>query len=318
MLNRRILRIKVFKVLYSYAENRSLTLPEALETLDASCESTRSLYLYLLSIVVPLTREAKRLVDAARGKFNPTEEDLNPSMNFVQNGLAPMLEEDPELGKLLSRRKLDWDQEDSLIHGLYASIQEKPWFREYQALASRTLADDVKLFKNIFMEEFEDNPAVEAAVEDRSIFWKDELAYALNVVLHSLDEIARTGRWELPALYQSDTLKARGRENVESDRDFSRRLLTAAFGKFDEYNARVAGSVTRFDRDRLFTTDIVIIALGLAEAEHFPGIPVRATINEYVEIAKYYSTPKSSRFVNGLLDRLIRESEAAEKIHSLN
>ena len=318
MLNRRILRIKVFKVLYSYAENRSLTLEEALKTLDSSCESTRELYLYLLSIVVPLTKEAARLVEAARGKFNPTEEDLNPAMNFVQNGLSPLLEQDPEFGKLLSRAKLDWDQEDSLIHSLYASIQAKPWFQKYQMLQNRTLKDDVKLFKNIFTEEFEDNPAVEAAVEDRSIFWRDELAYALGAVLHSLDDIARTGRWELPALYQSDALKARGKENVDSDRDFSRRLLTAAFGKFDEYYAKVANSVTRFDRDRLFTTDIVIIALGLAEAEHFPEIPVRATINEYVEIAKYYSTPKSSRFVNGLLDRLIRESEAAEKAHSLN
>ena len=318
MLNRRILRIKVFKVLYSYAENRSLTLPEALDALDASCEATRDLYLYLLSIVIPLTGEAARLIEAARGKFNPTEEDLNPQMNFARNGLATLLEQDPDFGKLLSRRKLDWDQEDSLIHGLYASIIDKPWFKDYQALPAPALKDDVKLFKNIFMDEFEDNPAVEAAVEDRSIYWRDELAYALNAVLRSLDDIARLGRWELPPLYQSDALKARGMENVDSDRDFARRLLTAAFGNFDSYSAKVAESVTRFDRDRLFTTDIVIIALGLAEAEHFPEIPVKATINEYVEIAKYYSTPKSSRFVNGLLDRLIRESEAAGKAHSLN
>ena len=318
MLNRRILRIKVFKVLYSYAENRSLSLPEALEALDSSCEATRDLYLYLLSIVGPLTGEAARLIEAARGKFNPTEADLNPQMNFAQNRLAVLLEQDPDFGKLLSRRKLDWDQEDSLIHSLYASIIDKPWFKDYQALPAPTLKDDVKLFKNIFTEEFEDNPAVEAAVEDRSIYWKDELAYALNAVLRSLDDIARLGRWELPPLYQSDTLKARGMENVDSDRDFARRLLTAAFGNFEAYSGKVAASVTGFDRDRLFTTDTVIIALGLAEAEHFPEIPVRATINEYVEIAKYYSTPKSSRFVNGLLDRLIRESEAAGKAHSLN
>lgn len=314
MLNRRILRIKVFKVLYSYAENRSLTLEEAMASLEASCEATRDLYLLLLSIAGPLTAQARRLVDAAMGKFNPTEADLNPSMNFVNNGLAPLLSEDPDFTKLISKRHLEWDQEDSLIRNLYNSIEGKDWFKAYQALPARSLKDDAALFRHIFTEEFEDNPAVEAVLEERSLYWKDELAYALNCVLHSLDDIARTGRWTLPPLYNSDMLVERGVADADSDRDFSRRLLTAAFGRYEEYSAKVAESVTRFDRDRLFTTDIVLIALGLAEAEHFPEIPVKATINEYVEIAKYYSTPKSAGFVNGLLDRLIRESMEAGKI----
>ena len=94
-----------------------------------------------------------------------------------------------------------------------------------------------------------------------------------------------------------------------------KRLLTAAFGRFAEYYDKVAGSVRGWDRDRLFTTDIVLIAMGLAEAETFPEIPVKVTINEYVEISKFYSTPKSRSFVNGLLDRLIKESEAEGRVH---
>ena len=133
MLNRRILRIKVFKVLYSYAENRSLSLEDAMASLDASCEATRDLYLLLLAIAGPLTAQAQRLVDAARTKFNPTEEDLNPSMNFVGNGLAPLLAEDPDFRKLVSRKHLEWDQEDSLIRNLYNSIEGKDWFKAYQA-----------------------------------------------------------------------------------------------------------------------------------------------------------------------------------------
>ena len=176
-----------------------------------------------------------------------------------------------------------------------------------------SLAQDVRLFKKVFENEFEDNDALWQILEDRSIYWTDDLPYALTHVIRSLDEIAATGRWEFPPLYQSDILAAKGKP-VDSDRDFVRRLLTAAFGRFGEYYDKVAGSVRGWDRDRLFTTDIVLIAMGLAEAETFPEIPVKVTINEYVEISKYYSTPKSRSFVNGLLDRLIKESAAEGRV----
>ena len=273
MLNRRILRIKAFKVLYSYAENRSMTLNEALSALDISCEATRDLYLLMLSIVSPLTAEAARRAEAASHKFNPTEEELHPNLKFVHNALAPLLAEDPDFQKLLERKKLSWDQDDALVNQLYEAIVTRPYYAAYLADPEISLAQDVRIFKKI-----------------------------------------RTGRWELPPLYQSDILAAQGK-SVDSDSLFVKRLLTAAFGRFTEYYDKVAGSVRGWDRDRLFTTDIVLIAMGLAEAETFPEIPVKVTINEYVEISKFYSTPKSRSFVNGLLDRLIKESEAEGRIH---
>jgi N utilization substance protein B len=115
-------------------------------------------------------------------------------------------------------------------------------------------------------------------------------------------------------LYQSDILASQGKP-VDSDSAFIKRLLTVAFGRFAEYYDKVAGSVRGWDRDRLFTTDIVLIAMGLAEAEAFPEIPLKVTINEYVDISKYYSTPKSGSFVNGLLDRLIKESIAEGRVN---
>ena len=123
MLNRRILRIKAFKVLYSYAENRTLTLNEALSALDISCEATRDLYLLMLSIAGPLTAEAARRAEAASHKFNPTEEELHPNLKFVHNALAPLLREDPDFQKLLERKKLSWDQDDAW------RIRKSPWRR---------------------------------------------------------------------------------------------------------------------------------------------------------------------------------------------
>ena len=313
MLNRRILRIKAFKVLYSYAENRTMTLQEALSELDTSCEATRDLYLYLLSIAGPLTAEAARRTEAARNKFNPTEEELHPNLKFVSNALAPLLAEDPDFQKLLERKKLSWDQDDALVHDLYERVKTRPYYAAYMADPEISLAQDVRIFKKIFETEFEDDDALWQILEDRSIYWTDDLPYALTHVIRSLDGIAETGRWEFPPLYQSDILAAKGKP-VDSDRDFVRRLLTAAFGRFGEYFDKVAGSVRGWDRDRLFTTDIVLIAMGLAEAETFPEIPVKVTINEYVEISKYYSTPKSRSFVNGLLDRLIKESAAEGRV----
>lgn len=309
MLNRRILRVKAFKVLYSYAENPDQSLKEVLAALDTSCQASRDLYLYMLAVIPALTREASRRIEAARGKFNPTEEDLHPNLKFVRNGISALLEQDPDFQRILGQKKLSWEQSDAFIHSLYESLKTRPYYAGYMADEKQTLPGDAALWKQVFQEEFEDNEALAAILEDASILWTDELPYILNVCIGSLEEMARTGRWNVPPLYQSEVLSARGKK-VDDDRAFVRALVSAAYGRFAEYNALVAGSVSKWDRDRLYTTDIVLIALGLAEAETFPEIPVRVSINEYVEISKYYSTPKSHGFVNGLLDRLVKERMA--------
>ena len=316
MLNRRILRIKAFKELYAYAQDPQKTLKAALSDLEASMEATRELYLLMLSIVCPLTEEAAKRIEAARGKFNPTEEDLHPNMKFARNALATLLGEDPDFQKLLEKKKLSWDQYDVLLHDLYESVKSKPWYQVYMAKPGTSLGEDVRLFKHIFEEEFEDNEALAAILEDLNIRWTDDLGYVLGFIIKDLDEIARRQRWELPPLYNSDLLIRQGRK-ADSDERFVKILLQTAFGNFKEYEARIAASVSRWDSDRLYTTDVVLIALGLAEAQAFPEIPLRVSINEYVEISKFYSTPKSGSFVNGLLDRLIKEYAAEGKINKI-
>ena len=306
MLNRRILRVKAFKVLYAYAENPDLSLKEALSSLDASCEATRDLYLYMMAAIPALTAEAARRIEAARGKFNPTEEDLHPRMKFVQNGVSALLEKDPDFARLLEKKKISWANNDALVNSLYETLKTREYFQKYLTEETSSLQEDVRLWQRIYQEEFEDNEALAAILEDSSIFWADELAYVLGTCIRSLEEIGRTGRWNLPPLYQSDILAAQGKP-ADSDRDFVHKLVTASYGRYAEYSALVAGSVSKWDQDRLYTTDTVLIVMGLTEAETFPEIPVKVSINEYVEISKYYSTPKSRGFVNGLLDRLIKE-----------
>ena len=304
MLNRRILRIKVFKVLYGSVLAGGRTLAEAEAGLDASCEATRDLYVFMLGIVPPLTRVARERLESARKKFNPTEEERNPNMKFADNALAVLLDEDPDFAKAFSKRKFSWEQYDLFLKKIYSSIVQKDYYRKYMESGTSSLAEDCRLFTRIFEEEFTDSVELEQILEDMSIWWNDDLAYSLTYCCRTLETLARGGRWELPPLYQSDMKKD---AKMESDRLFAHRLLQNAFAGRQRYSEMISGSVSNWDQDRIVSTDMALIITGLAEAENFPTIPVRVTINEYVEISKYYGTPKSSIFVNGLLDRLIQK-----------
>ena len=295
MLNRRILRIKAFKVLYSYAENPSMSLKEAQAQLEMSCRATRSLYLFMLSIIPALTEEARARIDAARSKFNPTEEEKHPNLKFVENAIAPLLSEDPDFQKAVSREKLSWDQYDVLLRNLYDSIRGKSYYSKYMASQERSLAED----------------DLEDILEDLSIYWNDDLAYALTCCCRTLDSFVAGERWSLPPLYQSEMA---GREGMDSDKRFVTELLRAAYCNYGTFYDKIAASVPKWDKDRLFVIDMVLIICGLAEAKAFPEIPVKVTINEYVDISKYYSTPKSRSFVNGILDGIIQEMLASGEI----
>lgn len=311
MLNRRILRIKAFKVLYSYAENRTQTLRDVESQLEISCQSTRDLYLFMLAIIKPLTDEAKNRIEAARNKFNPSEEERNPNLKFVENAIAPALAEDPDFKKLISKTKLSWEQYDMLLRKLYDSIRTKKYYADYMASPERSIQEDAKLFIRIFEEEFVDNADLEDILEDLSIYWIDDLAYALTCCCKTIEGIAKGERWTLPPLYLSEMSKTPG---MDSDKAFVTKLIRAAYLGYDKYYEKISQAVPKWDKDRLFIIDIVLIICGLAEAQTFPEIPVKVTINEFVDISKFYSTPKSRSFVNGLLDNIIQQMIAEGEI----
>ena len=304
MLNRRILRIKAFKVLYGSVLAGNTSLAQAEQQLESSCEATRDLYVYMLGIVSPLTQIARERIEAARAKFNPTEEEKNPNTKFVENQLALLLDKDADFQKVFNKKKFAWGQYDLFLKKVLASVMEKDYYQEYMASPERSLAEDCKLFTRIYEEEFVDSEELEKILEDKSLYWNDDLAYSLTWCCKSLKSFAKGESWSLIPLYQSDMLQG---ADVESDRAFVRKLLQSAFAGYEKYSAMVADSVSGWEKDRLFSTDVVLIAMGLAEAAAFPTIPVKVTMNEYVEISKFYGTPKSRSFVNGLLDVLIQK-----------
>lgn len=304
MLNRRILRIKAFKVLYGSMMAGNVSLAEAEAVLDESCEATRDLYLFMLGIVSPLTRVAGEKIEAAKNKFNPTDEERNPNMKFARNRLAVLLDGDPDFTKMLKKKKFSWDQYDLFLKKIFTAVSGRKYFADYMAGTEQSLAEDCRLFIKIFEKEFVDSEELEKILEDMSIYWNDDLAYSLTFVCRTLESLAKGERWSLPALYMSDLVPG---PEKESDKLFVRRLLRSAFAGYQKYSEMVSESVSNWDRERIVSTDMALIVMGLAEAVTFPTIPVKVTINEYVEISKFYGTPKSRIFVNGLLDRLIQK-----------
>ena len=304
MLNRRILRIKAFKVLYSSVLSGNMSLAQAESQLDVACEAARDLYIYMLGIVSPLTKIARERIEAAKSKFNPTEEERNPNMKFADNALARLLDEDVDFQKLFNKKKYSWSEYDLLLKKIMTSVTTKDYYAEYMASEGTSLKEDCRLFTRIFEEEFVDSDELEQILEEKSLYWNDDLAYSLTWCCNTFKSLAKGERWSLPPLYQSDLLKGDG---VESDKLFVRKLLQAAFAGYEKYSAMVAESVAGWEKDRLFSTDVILIVMGLAEAATFQTIPVKVTINEYVEISKFFGTQKSRSFVNGLLDRLIQQ-----------
>lgn len=311
MLNRRILRIKAFKTLYGSVLSGNMSLAQAEAQLEASCEAARDLYVYMLGIVSPLTQIAREKMEAVKAKFNPTEEEKNPNTKFVENSLAKLLDEDVDFQKIMTKKKFSWQQYDLFLKKVYASIIEKDYYKAYMASSERSLKEDCALFTKIYEEEFVDSQELEQILEDKSLYWNDDLAYSLTWCCKTLKTFVKGESWSLIPLYQSEMLKGEG---VESDKLFVRRLLQSAFAGYEKYSAMIAEAVSGWEKERLFSTDVVLISMGLAEAATFPTIPVKVTLNEYVEISKFYGTPKSRSFVNGLLDRLIQGMAANGEI----
>ena len=311
MLNRRILRIKAFKVLYSNVIAENMSLAQAQSQLDIACEATRDLYMYMLGIISPLTKIARERIESAKLKFNPTAEELNPNMKFADNALAKLFESDVNFQKLLAKKKLSWDQYDILLKKVMTSVASKEYFAEYMASPKTSLKEDCRLFTRIFEEEFVDSEDLERILEDKSIHWNDDLAYALTWCCKTLKSIEKGESWKMPPLYQSDLISG---PDVESDQAFVRKLMQSAFAGYERYFSMISESVTGWEKERLFSTDVTLIVLGLAEACSVPTLPLKVTINEYVEISKFYGTQKSRSFVNGILDRLIQSLTDEGKI----
>lgn len=303
MINRRLIRVKVFKILFGRVNSESGSLSGAVNDLLTSCEKSLELYYFILSLPVAVKKVAEGKIEAGLKKYQPSAEEANPNMRFVQNALIAKLEENEELIKFCEKRGLNWNEHSSLVKKLYASMVASEYFGEYMNAEVSDFASDAALVSRFFEEELEDNDELHSILEDLSLFWTDDLEYVVNVITKKIGTLKQNSRLAHPALF----LK-------EDDREYAIKLLENSLINYQNYVNLMATYIHNWEPERLAATDIALIVLGIAEAISFPDIPVKVTINEYVELSKFYSTPNSKVFVNGILDKIITGLTAEGKV----
>ncbi|MBD5232498.1 MAG: transcription antitermination protein NusB [Bacteroidales bacterium] len=277
-------------------------IDDALRTLKHSLDMARELYLRLLLLPIELTELQARNLEAARNKYVVTDHDLNPNMRFVDNEFVKALEADPEIAALLADGKYSWIAGDPrLLASLLKLVTQSDEYRAYMEASSTDFAGDCEFWRRMFKYTILPSDELAEAMEDKSVFWNDDLDIIGTFVLKTVRRFAEGQPQPVLAMYKD-----------REDATFGRDLFTAAVRGKEEYRALVDNVLNKdsWDSDRLAFMDVVICITAIAEILNFPKIPVNVSINEYIEIAKAYSTSKSGFFINGLLGAIVNRLHA--------
>lgn len=306
MISRRLIRIKVFKVFFSSIKSESNSFIAAEKELLRSCDKTLELYYFLMSLPYALKKVANERIEVGLKKYHPTEEEANPNYRFVNNRVISILEYDPDIIPFCQKRGLNWQEHSSFVKKLYTQLQSRDYFLNYMNSLEDSFENDLRFIISFFENELEDSSELETIIEDANLFWTDDLAFVLNVIISKIALLKESSK----KVYHPEVFLK------DEDRDFALRLLNVSMMRYNEYLDLISQYILNWEVDRLASTDVILIIMGIVEAVAFPNIPIKVTINEYVEISKYYSTQNSKTFVNGILDKVLAtllESGGIEK-----
>ena len=303
MISRRLIRIKIFQLLFSKMAEESGSISAAETELLHCFEKTRDLYFLLLSLPLALQQAALSKIEGGLQKFHPSPEEAKPNRRFVDNACIGAIADDKKRQTYVEKRGLNWVEEGVFVRKLLADIQTRPYYQEYMALPQTDFEKDKALVAAIFEAELEDHDTLYELLEDKSLYWADDLGYVLGLILQRLSALQAGSEFAHPDLFKSP-----------EDKRYALSLLGHAMLHYEEYLNLIRQAVINWEVDRIAATDIVLIVLGISEVLSCPTIPVKVSINEMVELSKYYSTPNSRVFVNGLLDKIIQELKAQGKV----
>ena len=305
MFSRRFLRIKVVKALYAHQTGAADTVAIEEKELLKGLDKDYDLYHYVLSLISEVKRYAEERIELARNKHLPTAEDLNPNLKFVTNEVVARIEADAELDHILAIRKLGWAAYPELIKHLYVKMTESEYYKAYMASEGRSFAEDRRLVEEFYIQTVQDDEMLCSILEENSLTWGDAIDFVLIMVLRTLGGM-KASQEQLPLQPQFKS---------DEDRAFVRRLFAEAVVGYKENLATVEQFTKNWDVERIAVMDNVIMTTALAELLNFDSIPVKVTLDEYIEIAKYYSTMGSSTFINGILDKIVEQLTAEGKIN---
>ena len=263
------------------------------------------LYNYLLLLMVEVTKQANKRLNAAKNKLVPTKEELFPNTKFVENRFIAQLEVNKQLLEFSNNQKKTWENEADFVKTLCDKILESDIYKEYMASETSSYEEDRELWRKLYKNIIFNNIELDQVLEDQSLYWNDDKEIVDTFVLKTIkrfDEKNGAKQELLPEFKD------------EEDQDFARRLFRRTILNADYYRHLISENTKNWDLDRVAFMDVVIMQIALAEILSFPNIPVSVSLNEYVEIAKLYSTPKSGGFINGTLDGIVNSLKKENKL----
>ena len=296
MINREIIRIKIVQLTYAYYQNGNKNIDSAEKELFFSLSKAYDLYNYLLMLIVAITREGRRRLEIAQSKAK-REGRKEPSTKFAFNRFAVQLEENKQLQEFEETQKRSWDDEPEFVGKMFELIEQSQLYKEYIEDTEDNYATDRELWRRIYRTFIQENEDLDQLLEELSLYWNDDKEVVDTFVLKTIKrfEEKNGARQDLLPEYDSD-----------EEKDYARRLFRATILNADEYQRMMSESSRNWDFSRLAYMDVIIMQIALAEMLTFPSIPVSVTINEFVELAKFYSTPRSAGYINGMLDAIAR------------
>lgn len=310
MLTRRHIRVKVMQSIYALVQSKDDSLQRQEKFLKVSIENTYTLYLLWLSLFVEIQKRAAEQISLSAKKYisDGKQEFPNPK-KFVQNRLLVQILENKTLEEEISNRKLDnWYLNEEYVKLIYKDIIESETYKEYMSTPESDYAADKELILTLFKNIIAPNEKIYDYFEDDKLTWVDDIPIVNTFLLKHLKKVKQVhpDSYFLPSLLKDD-----------EDMTYAMQLLSRTFLKNDALEKEIDGKTPNWDKDRIAGIDSILLKMAICELLHFPSIPERVTINEYLEIAKEYSTPKSSIFINGILDKLTKEYKSEGKLNKM-
>lgn len=313
MLSRRHLRIKALQALYAFKQSNNDNLTQGEKQLITSIDKLYELYIHQLSFLVELVRFAEQRIEDSKNKLLPSEQDLNPNTRFISNRFVKQIAMNKDFRRKEEGLKISWSDESEMVRKFYVLLKDTPEFKEYMEKSECTYEDDKEIVNVIFIQYLSEFELLQDYYEDRSIYWSDDYHLVTQMILKTVrgwkenyDEF-----WRLPVIFRNDS------EQGSEDYDFLKKLFRISVAKSREYEQLIQERTKNWELERVALMDVIIIQMAIAEFLNLPTVPVKVTMNEYIEISKYFSTPKSKVFINGVLDKLIQEFTDAGKINKI-
>ncbi|WP_246296855.1 transcription antitermination factor NusB [Winogradskyella vidalii] len=306
MLNRRHIRIKVMQSMYAFKGTESDNLIKEQKFLLHSLDNMYDLYLSLLALLTELHKKSKKHNAKLQNKLVKSDADKNLSLKFQENQLLTIISSNTLLQEAIENRKLNfWDLDFEYVDILFKAILKSEIYQAYTADSETNFKKDKQFILDVFTEIIAPNEKLYDYFEDKKLTWVDDIPVVNTAVLKVLRKLKLTSSETklLPDLYKDD-----------DDMEFAKDLFKKTFLNSSRFAEEISLKTTNWDSERLASLDGVLLKMALCEFQKFPSIPYKVTINEYLEIAKEYSTPKSSLFINGILDKIVKEYQA-EGIH---